>query len=429
MDLMNLPLNWLEDGLSEDPSQTMITDTSESYSQEFGPTPPHTPEYEQDSLDLLGDYPNDFMEEHFEQFEPQCRCQQPIVRDCMWSVNIPKTIHRSSSGQDSARFCGELSIPVLDSCSDCAGLESTPLCVDARTIFNLPCISKSPVKKQFHHNISSEDIIEERVCFIKSEAMEEYGSICISDDDYEVDVECLSDSSPDDLPYLPAHVPLSHSAVSAQIAEMHNYSQLSPPPSVSSARSCSRPSTTSYTRPSATSQFKHRTSSCRTTSSAPQSPSVPSLPAQFRPKHGTFSNPASPVVHARKHKNNNTSRNAKKRKLEQQRHRDHIGLMTPPGSDSDCEINRRAQHNVLERKRRNNLKEYFNHLRDQVPLLRSDVRTSKVVILQGAKNHISNMIESEKQVLAEKQRMIRQQQELKQRLQALRNAKARQGYL
>lgn len=62
-------------------------------------------------------------------------------------------------------------------------------------------------------------------------------------------------------------------------------------------------------------------------------------------------------------------------------------------SDSEeyCETGKRTQHNVLERKRRTDLKLSFFRLRDAVPELEGQERAPKVVILRKASNYIQHL--------------------------------------
>lgn len=62
-------------------------------------------------------------------------------------------------------------------------------------------------------------------------------------------------------------------------------------------------------------------------------------------------------------------------------------------SDSEeyCESGKRTQHNVLERKRRTDLKLSFFRLRDAVPELEGQERAAKVVILRKASNYIHHL--------------------------------------
>lgn len=87
--------------------------------------------------------------------------------------------------------------------------------------------------------------------------------------------------------------------------------------------------------------------------------------------------------------------------------------------DTEDEEERRRTHNVMERQRRNELKNCFLKLRDNVPELSSNDKASKVVILKRAKESIRNL-ETENQRLAQKREKLRQRQEqLKARLEKL----------
>ncbi|KAK7155761.1 hypothetical protein R3I93_010426 [Phoxinus phoxinus] len=87
--------------------------------------------------------------------------------------------------------------------------------------------------------------------------------------------------------------------------------------------------------------------------------------------------------------------------------------------DTEDEEERRRTHNVMERQRRNELKNCFLKLRDNVPELSSNDKASKVVILKRAKDSIRNL-ETENQRLAQKRDKLRQRQEqLKARLEKL----------
>jgi len=61
------------------------------------------------------------------------------------------------------------------------------------------------------------------------------------------------------------------------------------------------------------------------------------------------------------------------------------------GGGQEDERHKRAQHNVMERQRRYNLKSHFYHLRDVLPGARGDGRVSKVSILRGAIDHIRQL--------------------------------------
>ncbi|XP_036427493.1 myelocytomatosis oncogene homolog [Colossoma macropomum] len=94
-------------------------------------------------------------------------------------------------------------------------------------------------------------------------------------------------------------------------------------------------------------------------------------------------------------------------------------LTTRHSADTEDEEERRRTHNVMERQRRNELKNCFLRLRDNVPELSNNDKASKVVILKRAKESIWNL-ESEDQRLGEKKDKLRQRQEqLKARLEQL----------
>lgn len=89
-------------------------------------------------------------------------------------------------------------------------------------------------------------------------------------------------------------------------------------------------------------------------------------------------------------------------------------------ADTEDEEERRRTHNVMERQRRNELKNCFLRLRDNVPELSNNDKASKVVILKRAKESIWNL-ETEDQRLSHKKDKLRQRQEqLRVRLEQLR---------
>ncbi|XP_051562452.1 transcriptional regulator Myc-2-like [Myxocyprinus asiaticus] len=94
-------------------------------------------------------------------------------------------------------------------------------------------------------------------------------------------------------------------------------------------------------------------------------------------------------------------------------------LASRQSADTEDEEERRRTHNVMERQRRNELKNCFFRLRDNVPELSKNEKASKVVILKRAKESIRNL-ESENQRLAQKRDKLRQRQEqLRARLEQL----------
>ncbi|KAG9340681.1 hypothetical protein JZ751_021254, partial [Albula glossodonta] len=89
-------------------------------------------------------------------------------------------------------------------------------------------------------------------------------------------------------------------------------------------------------------------------------------------------------------------------------------------ADPEDEEERRRTHNVMERQRRNELKNCFLRLRDRVPELSNNDKASKVVILKKARDSIRGL-EAESLRLAAKRDKLKQRQEmLKARLEELR---------
>lgn len=76
-------------------------------------------------------------------------------------------------------------------------------------------------------------------------------------------------------------------------------------------------------------------------------------------------------------------------------------LLSGDESDPECEMIGRATHNVLERKRRNELKLRFQYLRDSIPEICGNDRAPKVSILLKAYNYILQLQEEEKELLKE----------------------------
>lgn len=84
-------------------------------------------------------------------------------------------------------------------------------------------------------------------------------------------------------------------------------------------------------------------------------------------------------------------------------------------SDQDCELGR-ATHNVLERKRRNELKQRFQYLRDSIPELVCNERAPKVAILQKAFNYITYLKMEEKTMIEESRKQKHINAQLSKRL-------------
>ncbi len=95
---------------------------------------------------------------------------------------------------------------------------------------------------------------------------------------------------------------------------------------------------------------------------------------------------------------------------------------SPRTSDSEDNDKRRT-HNVLERQRRNELKLSFFALRDEIPEVANNEKAAKVVILKKASECIHSMQLDEQRLLTIKEQLRRKSEQLKHRLQQLRESK------
>ncbi|VDI53293.1 Myc proto-oncogene protein [Mytilus galloprovincialis] len=94
-------------------------------------------------------------------------------------------------------------------------------------------------------------------------------------------------------------------------------------------------------------------------------------------------------------------------------------------SDSEeciSEGGKRTQHNVLERKRRNDLKYSFFTLRDSVPELSNQERAPKVLILKKASDYVHSLNVDNKRLESEKATLLAKQQKLKRTLEILQDS-------
>ncbi|XP_055088197.1 N-myc protein [Periophthalmus magnuspinnatus] len=85
------------------------------------------------------------------------------------------------------------------------------------------------------------------------------------------------------------------------------------------------------------------------------------------------------------------------------------------GSDSE-DSERRRNHNILERQRRNDLRSSFLTLRDHVPELAHNEKAAKVHILKKATEYLSSLEEEELRLQQEKERLQARRQQLMRRL-------------
>ncbi|XP_034389472.1 myelocytomatosis oncogene homolog [Cyclopterus lumpus] len=90
-------------------------------------------------------------------------------------------------------------------------------------------------------------------------------------------------------------------------------------------------------------------------------------------------------------------------------------------AETEDEEERRRTHNVMERQRRNELKNCFVHLRDNVPELSHNDKASKVVILKKARDCIYDLEDEGHRLQAKRDRLHARQEELNARLDQLRS--------
>ncbi|CAK6434869.1 unnamed protein product [Pipistrellus nathusii] len=93
--------------------------------------------------------------------------------------------------------------------------------------------------------------------------------------------------------------------------------------------------------------------------------------------------------------------------------------LSPRNSDSE-DSERRRNHNILERQRRNDLRSSFLTLRDHVPELARNDKAAKVVILKKATEFVHALQAEEQQLLLEKEKLQARQQQLLQKLELAR---------
>ncbi|MBN3316961.1 MYCN protein, partial [Atractosteus spatula] len=88
---------------------------------------------------------------------------------------------------------------------------------------------------------------------------------------------------------------------------------------------------------------------------------------------------------------------------------------SPRNSDSE-DSERRRNHNILERQRRNDLRSSFLTLRDHVPELIKNDKAAKVVILKKATEYVHSLEADEQRLQLEKERLQIRRQQLLRRL-------------
>ncbi|TKS75605.1 N-myc proto-oncogene protein [Collichthys lucidus] len=96
------------------------------------------------------------------------------------------------------------------------------------------------------------------------------------------------------------------------------------------------------------------------------------------------------------------------------------GDSSPRGSSDSEDSERRRNHNILERQRRNDLRSSFLTLRDHVPELAHNEKAAKVLILKKATEYVSSLETEETRLQQEKDRLQARRQQLMRRLEQAR---------
>ncbi|XP_035000414.1 N-myc protein isoform X1 [Hippoglossus stenolepis] len=100
--------------------------------------------------------------------------------------------------------------------------------------------------------------------------------------------------------------------------------------------------------------------------------------------------------------------------------RSNSGDCSPRGSSDSEDSERRRNHNILERQRRNDLRSSFLTLRDHVPELAHNEKAAKVLILKKATEYVSSLETEEMKLQREKDRLQARRQQLMRRLEQAR---------
>ena len=215
-------------------------------------------------------------------------------------------------------------------------------------------------------------------------------SIFIAEDE-EIDVVTVADKKQVPLKRKLV-IPATNSQMCAAVAAMHNYTQPS-----------SREVVPTVTLTTVLHSGEGRNSQKRSyASSAPGAPSSPVGGASKRSKVESSTPEIKLSSSAHKYRTSYGSRPSSR-----------------PSSDSEDSEGKRTQHNVLERKRRDDLKNSFLSLRDNIPELHCQERAAKVVILKKATDHIHQLTKQDQTLQREMDIQKQKREHLRRRLQAL----------
>ncbi len=194
----------------------------------------------------------------------------------------------------------------------------------------------------------------------------------------------------------------AQSSMSAQVAAMHNYtaapSSEPPQPATPSPSKRSRQSTTHHPSTQHNDHSHSGPPMKRIRVTAPAGTTDSDLRSVVRKlhhhKHGGHTSSSAHGKNSSKHSSRNSS-------------------------DSEDSEGRRAQHNVLERKRRNDLKSSFMTLKDKIPELQTQERAPKVMILNKATDYVYTLQTREQQLISELEYQQRTNERLLRKLRQL----------
>ncbi|KAI5621576.1 protein L-Myc-1b, partial [Silurus asotus] len=369
---------------------------------ELVPTPPTSPVRRLDEMSLcpsLGDkleWVSHFLGQD-EEHEAQCNLSSIIIQDCMWSgfsatQRLEKAVSEHMLCQGGAKVPLVPQIP--PSRSQSGHVESLSLsspmadCVDPAAVLTFPlsgCKKQVSSGSESHTDSSVTHFI--KCCIIHSKCTRVKSFVILLSDDEEIDVVTVEHKHGKSRPVnsrKPVTITLRadpqdqgkffHISIHQQ---QHNYAAPSPdsePPRKRIRQEISQP------RPGSTAHTLESKPSSPVASVSIPTPSTTTSPPVALSHPGSKLQPSS-----------------------------------PQSSDSE-DMDRRKNHNYLERKRRNDLRSRFLALRDEIPGLLDCPKTPKVVILTKATEYLRQLHVTDKQKAQEKKQLKNKYQQLLRRI-------------
>uniref|UniRef100_A0AAQ4PNT4 Transcriptional regulator n=1 Tax=Gasterosteus aculeatus aculeatus TaxID=481459 RepID=A0AAQ4PNT4_GASAC len=152
---------------------------------------------------------------------------------------------------------------------------------------------------------------------------------------------------------------------------------------------------------------------------APRPPSPP--PSSSKRSRGTDGSSHHRRHHHHHHRRRRHSPSSRSSSSSRYHHSSSHHSSSRNSAETEDEEERRRTHNVMERQRRNELKNCFVHLRDNVPELSNNDKASKVVILKKARDCIYGLEDEGHRLQSRRDALRAKQEALKHRLQQLRS--------